>query len=156
MSAAYEEIVLGETVLRLAPGARHETICARLHARVSASLGSGVSVRLLPPRTVVQLAPGTLVRPDLALLTVATGKPWLLAEVVDSADHGADTVMKKSVYEDLRVPRLWMVDQRYDNVEVYHGTQYGLSLKHILAGRESLTDSVIAGFAISMTELFGA
>ena len=37
-----------------------------------------------------------------------------------------------------------MVDPRYDNVEVYHGTQYGLTLKRVLAVRELLTESLHA------------
>jgi len=156
MSDRYEEIVLGETILRLAPGARHEAVCARLHERVALSLARLATVRLLPPRSIVQLGPGTMVRPDLALLTAATGKAWLLAEVVDSADHRTDTVVKKSLYEDLRVPRVWMVDPRYDNVEVYHSTQYGLALKQILAGKDVLRESLIAEFQIAMTELFTA
>jgi hypothetical protein len=156
MSDPYEEIVSGETVLRFPPGARHEAICARLHARVAACLASVASTRLLPVRAIVQLSPGTLVRPDLTLVTTATGKPWLIAEVVDSVDHGTDTVTKKTVYEDHRLPRLWMVDQRFDNVEVYHGSQYGLSLRHILAGREQLTEATLPGFVFLMNELFAA
>ena len=27
--------------------------------------------------------------------------------------------MKKQIYEDLNLPRLWMIDPRYNNVEVY-------------------------------------
>ncbi len=154
MSDSYEEIVLGETILRRAPGIRHETVCGRLHERVAASLARLSTVRLLPRRSIVQLATGTMVRPDLALVTAATGKAWLLGEVVDSADHRTDTVIKKALYEDLRVPRLWMVDPRYDNVEVYHGTQYGLALKQILAGKDVLQEALIAEFQIVMTELF--
>jgi hypothetical protein len=154
MSEAYEEIVSGETILRRAPGTRHEAVCARLHERVAASLTRMATVRLLAPRDIVQLTTGTLVRPDLALLTAATGKAWLVAEVVDSADHRTDTVIKKSLYEDCRLPRLWMVDPRYNNVEVYHSSQYGLALKQILAGKDILREGLLAEFQIAMTELF--
>lgn len=154
MSDPYEEIVAGETLLRRPPGPRHEVVCQRLHEVVASSIATLTATRLLPPRTVVQLAPGTLVRPDLALVTVATGKVWLVAEVVDNVDHTADTVMKKSLYEDLKMPRLWMVDPRYGNVEVYHGSQYGLSLREILANRDSLTERLLPDLRIPMAELF--
>jgi Uma2 family endonuclease len=88
------------------------------------------------------------------LLTAATSKPWLVAEVIDSHDHRTDTVVKKSIYEELRLPRLWMVDPRYDNVEIYHASAYGLALKHILAGRDLLTEKLLPGFEISLAELF--
>ena len=154
MSEPYEEIVEGETYLRLAPGARHEVICSRLHELIAAGLANISGTRLLPPRSVVQIASGTLVRPDLALVTTATGKIWLAAEIISSEDHRADTVMKKQIYEDLNIPRLWMIDPRYDNVEVYHGSQYGLMLKRILAGRERLTEQLMPTLQVTIAELF--
>jgi Uma2 family endonuclease len=149
----YEEIVRGETLKRLAPGERHEAICQRLHEAVGRSLVP--TTRLLEPRTIVELIPGTLVRPDLVLVTALTNKPWLIAEIVDAYDHGSDTVTKKMIYEESRLPRLWMIDPRYDNVEVYHGTPYGLSLKEMLAGRQVLTEKLLPEFQMVARELFG-
>src|SRR5258708_6833665 len=154
MIEPYEEVLEGETHLRLPPGARHEEICRRLHERIAASL-SGVTVaKLLPPRTLIKLQRGTQIRPDLALVTAATDKLWLVAEVVNSGDHNPDTVLKKTVYEEINLPRLWMVDPRYDNVEVYHGGQYGLALKQILAFREVLTESLLPQFQYVIADLF--
>ena len=154
MSETYEEIVEGETYLRMPPGARHEVICTRLHELIAASLANIATTRLLPRRSVVQIASGTLVRPDLALVTVATGKIWLAAEIISSDDHRPDTVTKKQIYEELNIPRLWMIDPRYDNVEVYHGSQYGLMLKRILAGRETLTEQLLPTLQVTIAELF--
>ncbi|PYK98815.1 MAG: hypothetical protein DME18_13920 [Verrucomicrobia bacterium] len=156
MSEPYEEIVEGETYLRMPPGARHEVICSRLHELIAASLANVTTARLLPPRSVVQIASGTLVRPDLALVTVATGKIWLVAEIISSDDHRPDTVTKKQIYEELNIPRLWMIDPRYDNVEIYHGSQYGLMLKRILAGREVLTEQLLPTLLVTIAELFQA
>lgn len=154
MSDPYEEIVEGETLLRMPPGARHEAICSRLHEMVAASAATVATTRLLERRSVVQLSPGTMVRPDLALVTAATGKLWLAAEIISSDDHRPDTVTKKQIYEELNIPRLWMIDPRYDNVEVYHGTQYGLMLKGILAGREVLSEQLLPVLQVSVAELF--
>jgi Uma2 family endonuclease len=154
MNVRYEEIVQGESLIRMPPGARHETVCARLHSAVAACLENASTSRLLAPRTVVQIAPGTLVRPDLVLVTVATKKPWLVAEVIHSGDHSSDTVTKKMVYEECRLPRVWMIDLRYDNVEVYHGTQYGMTLKDILAGRDSLAEKLLPNLNLALAELF--
>jgi Uma2 family endonuclease len=154
MSQGYEEILRGEAVQRLAPDERHETICGRLHREVGASIAGLTSTRLLEMRSVVRIESGTLIRPDLALVTAATGKIWLAAEVVSSRDHRIDTVVKKEMYEELNLPRLWMIDPRYDNVEVYHASQLGLVLKGILAARESLTESLLPGFQIGIDQLF--
>ena len=112
------------------------------------------TARLLPRRSIVQISSGTLVRPDVALITSATGKIWLAAEVISSDDHRADTVVKKEIYEELKLPRLWMIDPRYDNVEIYHGSQYGLMLKAMLAGREILTEELLPEFQLSVSDLF--
>jgi Uma2 family endonuclease len=102
----------------------------------------------------VQLSPGTLVRPDLAVVTVATAKLWLAVEIIDSEDHHPDTVLKKTVYEDFSVPRLWVIDPRYDNVETYHGTSYGLALRRILAGSECVKESLLPELNLTVAELF--
>jgi Uma2 family endonuclease len=154
MSTPYEEILEGGSILRLAPGQRHELICARLHAVVNARVANFTSTRLLAPRTQVQLSADSAVCPDLGLVTAATGKLWLAAEIINSEDHRADTMVKKQMYEDVKLPRLWMVDPRYDNLEVYHGSEYGLVLKGMLAGREVLTETLLPEFWLTVAELF--
>jgi Uma2 family endonuclease len=154
VNAIYEEIIHGETLVRSAPGTRHEKICAFLHEQISAGLAPNAPMRLLPPRSVVQLAAGVMLRPDLALVTATTGKIWLAAEIVDSNDHKPDTVLKKSLYEDFSLPRLWMIDPRYNNVEFYHGTPYGLALKGIMAGRERFQEPLLPEFKLTIDELF--
>jgi Uma2 family endonuclease len=154
MSDPYEEILAGEVTLRLPPGARHELICSRLHAVVKAGVANITSTRLLDPRAEIRVASATTLCPDLALVTAATGKLWLAAEIVSSDDHRADTVLKKQIYEDIKVPRLWMIDPRYDNVEVYYSGEYGLALKDILAGQETLTEKLLPEFQIVIARLF--
>ena len=47
-----------------------------------------------------------------------------------------------------------MVDPRYDNVEIYHSTEFGLELKGILAGSEVLTEKLVPEFQFVIAELF--
>ncbi|MGD1083722.1 MAG: Uma2 family endonuclease [Verrucomicrobiota bacterium] len=150
----YKEIIDGRTLVRSLPGGRHERICALLHERVAAGLAGNLAARLLSPRSAVPLSMRTLVRPDLALVTAATHKVWLVVEIIDSADHRPDTVIKKAVYEEFQVPRVWMVDPRYDNVEFYQGTPYGLALKGILAGGEMLRETLLPELKMTVAELF--
>ena len=148
------ETLEGSRLLRTAPGPRHELICRRLHDVVRASVADIHTTLLLAPRAEMHLSATTTLCPDLSLITVATGKLWLAAEIVNSDDHRPDTFVKKQIYESLRLPRLWMIDPRYDNVEVYHGMTYGLSLKQILAVRDVLTEKLLPEFQISMADLF--
>jgi len=156
MSVSYAEILNGSPLARRAPGVRHEQICARLHQWMRASVANFAGTLLLAPRAEVRLSPRHTVCPDLSLLAAATGKMWLAAEIVSSDDHQPDTVIKKQVYEEVRLPRLWMIDPRYDNVEVYHSSQYGLVLKSILAGSELLTEKLLPEFQLTIAELFAA
>lgn len=156
VSQSYEEILDGASLPRSAPGARHEIICERLHAAMNASVANLGNTQLLAPRTKIQISHSTAVCPDLALITTATGKLWLAVEIVQTGDHHADTFIKKELYEHLRVPRLWMIDPRYDNVEIYHSTEFGLALKNILAGSEILSEKLVPEFQIVIAELFAA
>jgi Uma2 family endonuclease len=154
MSLPYEEVLEGASLPRSAPGPRHEQICERLHAAMAASVANLASTQLLAPRTKIKVSHATAICPDLALITTATGKLWLAAEIVHTGDHHADTVIKKEIYERARVPRLWMVDPRYDNVEIYHSTEFGLALKGILAGSEILSEKLVPEFQFVIAELF--
>jgi len=154
MSLPYEEVLQGAPLVRGSPGSRHEHICERLHGCVHASVANLTSTTLLPKRSAVRVAPDTVLRPDLALVTIPGSRLWLAAEIVNSEDHAPDTVVKKQIYEEIRLPRLWMIDPRYDNVEVYHSTQYGMVLKAILAGGELLNEKLLPEFQITISELF--
>lgn len=154
MSNPYAETIAGELLMRLAPDPRHEAICRRLHEVVRAATANLGSTRLLPARAQVKLRQDTVVCPDLALVSVPLGKTWLIAEIISSGDNRPDTVIKKELYEELKVPRLWMIDPRYDNVEVYHASPYGLALKEILAGNDVLTEKLLPEFQISVSALF--
>ena len=156
MSEPYEELLSGEWHLRLGPGARHERICARLHEIMLTSVANYPATRLLPPRMKIQLNQHHTVRPDLALVTSANNRLWLAVEIVSSDDHRADTVIKKQIYEDMKVPKLWMIDPRYDNVEVYSSNEYGLVLGGILAGDEVLSEKLLPEFQLTVRDLFKA
>lgn len=154
MSIPYQEVLGGTPLIRSAPGARHELICGRLHKIVLSSVANLKSTRLLPPRSTVECSTRTKICPDLSLLAAATDKLWLAAEIVSSDDHRTDTVVKKQLYEEIKIPRLWMIDPRYDNIEVYHSNEYGLVLKGILAGKEVLSEKLLPEFQLTIAELF--
>lgn len=156
MSRPYEEVLDGATLPRSAPGDRHEKICQRLHREMAVSVNGLATTQLLAPRTQIQVARTTLLCPDLALVTAASGKLFLAVEIISRDDHHADTVLKKEFYEKIRVPRLWLVDPRYDNVEIYHSFEFGLKLHGILAGREVLAEQLIPQFQVAVAELFAA
>ena len=152
----YEEIYEGESILRRFPDSRHEVILDRLTQEIASSMQENPALCLLERRSLVQLTAGTMVRPDLTLVTQAGSRPWLVVEVISALDHRADTVLKKEYYEQSKVPRLWMIDPRYDNVEVYHSSPYGMVLKKMLSNQEPLSEAGIKGFSVVPDALFGS
>jgi len=154
VSQPYEEILNGRKLVRAAPGARHELICDRLYQLLVASVTDHSGVSLPMPRTTITLSAATRICPDLVLVSAASGEIILAVEIVSRDDHRPDTVTKKEIYEEFGVPRLWMVDPRYDNVEIYHRSDYGLRLETILSGREVLSEKLLPEFTVVVAELF--
>jgi len=159
MSEAYEELIQGELAARRPPPATHETLVARLHALVGRCLPPNSALQLLPPRASLQLADDCILRPDLTVVRTAPdlagpARLYLVAEVLLPGDHHLDTFVKKQLWSDYRLPRLWMVDPRYLNVEVYGLGEYGFTLIDILAHHHPLTDPHLPGLSCSMDELF--
>ena len=118
MPQACEELISGEPHLRPAPAAPHELLCNRLHAWVRAALPLNSALCLPPRRTPFALCTGDRVCPDLALTHADDGRLYLAVEVLQPGDHHCDTVVKKELYLEQLLPRLWIVDSRYHNVEV--------------------------------------
>ncbi|MEI6860783.1 MAG: Uma2 family endonuclease [Verrucomicrobiota bacterium] len=154
MPNTYEEVLDGEACLRLAPAEPHELLCNRLHAWVRAALPPNSSLSLPPRRTPVELPGGDRVCPDLTLTHTADGRLYLAVEVLQPGDHHRDTVVKKDLYLAHSLPRLWLVDSRYHNVEVYGTGQFGFRLESILAHADALTDPALPGFTRTMADLF--
>jgi Uma2 family endonuclease len=154
MASVYEEVYHGEALLRFPPGRQHEMVCDRLHQRVAEQLPLNSSLKLLPRRSRVLAGLSTALRPDLAIVRKADERLWLAAEVINPKDHQVDTVIKKSVYQEIALPRLWMIDPRYENIEVYRNCAFGLRLELILSGQESLCEPHFSSLAIPVKELF--
>lgn len=161
MSAQYAEMIDGETLLRAPPSPAHELLVDRLHRLATAALPLNSTLRLLPARTGMQLHDRLALCPDLAIVRpVQSGgggesaELYLAAEVLQRSDHHIDTVIKKQIYADMKLPRFWMVDPRYLNAEVYGVGPYGFTLTSILAHDDPLTDPHLPGLTCTMRELF--
>lgn len=154
MSDPYQELIDGETFLRGPLNGPHELLCDRLHTWVASHLPANSALKLLPRRTTLTLRAGTDICPDLALVRRDNSELYLAAEVLQPGDHHPDTVLKKQLYSDCRVPRLWVVDSRYQNVEVYSTGGVGFRLDTILAVNDSLTDAAVGGAAYPIDAIF--
>lgn len=153
MVEPYEEIVGGEVWLRSPPSQKHEEVLQRLYALVENAVRGHKGLELLPPRSVLQIEAGTLLRPDL-IVQDQQGHVVLVAEVIYPGDHKTDTVVKKAIYEESSIERLWMIDLRYECIEVYERTPYGLAFRNSFAGMERVEDARWPQLSFYAAELF--
>ena len=161
MNEAYEELIAGQRVQRRTPTPEHETLVTRLHQLVAKSLPLNSTLRLLGPRAELELDGHSVLRPDLAIVQMRPAvdgsqrvQLYLVAEVLQPGDHHVDTVAKKQIWSDGLLPRLWIIDPRYFNVEVYGCADHGFTLLEILANHHPLTDPHLPGFRPTMPGLF--
>lgn len=154
MSEPYDELIDGELFIRGPLNGLHEVLCDRLHVWVAQHLPANSAFKLLPRRTTLTLRAGNRIRPDLALVRRDTLQLYLAAEVLQPGDHHTDTVLKKQIYADCRAPRLWIVDSRYQNVEVYGTTPVGFRLESIRATNETLSDPAAGNATLPVISLF--
>lgn len=154
MTDPYQERIDNETFLRGPLNGPHELTCDRLHDWVARHLPANSALRLPARRTRLTLRPGSDVRPDLALVRRDNTRLYLAVEVLQPGDHHTDTVLKKQLYADCRAPRLWIVDSRYQNVEIYATRDDGFRLESILASNETLSDPALGGIILPVADLF--
>jgi Uma2 family endonuclease len=154
MPDPYEELIDGETFIRGPLNGPHEVLCDRLHSWVALHLPANSALKLLPRRATLTLRAGSVICPDLALVRRDDGQLYLAAEVLQPGDHHPDTVLKKQLYSDCRAPRLWIVDSRYQNVEIYGTSAAGFRLEWILASHQSLSDPALSGSSYPVSDIF--
>jgi Uma2 family endonuclease len=154
MPDPYEEIIHGRPLIRGPINGPHELLCDRLHQWVAESMPRNSALRLLPRRGLVKLQPDTEIRPDLSLVRRNDPRLYLAVEVLQQSDRHPDTVTKKNIFAACLVPRLWIVDGRYQNIEIYVSNGGRFRLESILTGNDLLSDSALSSGRYPLNELF--
>ena len=154
MADPYEEILDGRPLIRGPINGPHELLCERLHHWVAKNLPHNSALHLLPRRALVKLRPDTEIRPDLSLMRRNDPRLYWAVEVLQPSDRHPDTVIKKNILAACLVPRLWIVDGRYQNIELYVTTGGHFRLEAILTGNDVLSDSALSSGRLSLAELF--
>ena len=154
MADPYEEVLDGRPLIRGPINGPHELLCDRLHLWVAQNLPHNSALQLLRRRTLVKLRPDTEIRPDLALMWRNAPRLYLAVEVLQNSDRHPDTVTKKTILAACLVPRLWIVDGRYQNIEIYITTGGHFRLETILTGNDLLSDSALSGGRYPLVDFF--
>lgn len=154
MTDPYAELIEGKEFIRGPINGPHELLCDRLHAWVKNYLPANSTLQLLSRRAPVKLHADTEIRPDLTLTRRNDSRLYLAVEVLQQSDRYPDTVLKKQLLANLRVPRLWIVDPRYQTIEIYVSNGGHFRLEHMLGCDDWLTDIALSGARYSLDEFF--
>ena len=154
MADPYEEVLDGRPLIRGPINGPHELLCDRLHSWVGETLPHNSALHLLRRRSLVKLRPDTEIRPDLALMRRNDPRLYLAVEVLQNSDRHPDTVIKKNILAACLVPRLWIVDGRYQNIEIYVTNGGHFRLETILTVDDVLSDAALSGGRYLLSDLF--
>jgi Uma2 family endonuclease len=122
------ETVRGELLVTPAPGAWLQEIVARLVVRLRTWLEEHPVGHLLQSPADISWGPDILVQPDLFVVRLEEARTmdWtrmkhllLVIEVLSPTTARADRFTKRRLYQDVGVPRYWMVDPDREAVEVW-------------------------------------
>ena len=120
------QIVDGRHFVSPAPSLRHQEVALRLAMELVRAVEDRRRGRVFVAPVDVHLAPGTIVQPDLVVLSnrrtsrigqkKITGAPDLLVEILSPSHRTLDTVLKRERYERAGVRELWLVDPDSDSL----------------------------------------
>lgn len=120
------QIVDGRHFVSPAPSLRHQEVALRLAMELVRAVEDRRRGRVFVAPVDVHLAPGTIVQPDLVVLSTRhtsrigqkkiTGAPDLLVEILSPSHRTFDTVLKRERYERAGVRELWLVDPDADSL----------------------------------------
>jgi Uma2 family endonuclease len=123
------ETVYGELLVSPAPRAWHEEIVGRLYEHVRAYVRSEqLELHVFGSRSDISWGDDTLVQPDVFVVPLAEARTlrWsamtsllLAVEVLSPSSVRADRFTKRRLYQEVGIPRYWIVDADADQVEVW-------------------------------------
>lgn len=160
------ELIEGEVVL-VAPKLRHQVVCGHLlvalAAWTSAAPARGLAIMPLD----VKLNERNVYNPDVLWYAEDRAPrggaqppypmPNIAIEVRSESTWRYDVGVKKRVYEEKRLPELWLVDTRAQAVRIFRRSALDAAVFDVvleLERDEQLTSPQLPGFSLALGELF--
>lgn len=156
------EIVDARHFVTPSPSPRHQEVALRLAAQFLRAVESAGRGRVFVAPLDVHLAPGTIVQPDLVVLSnrrrsivgpkKLTGVPDLLVEILSPSHRTHDTVRKRERYQRAGVRELWLVDPDACTVTqlVLRQGRYAV----VATATDTIAARALRGVRLDLTEVF--
>ena len=152
----------GEIIMSPAPHPDHQRIVARFYKKLDRFVEErGLGEVLFSPVDVV-LTRHRVVQPDVLYVSTlrrdiiqkqVNGAPDLVMEVISEGSWQRDRIQKKALYEQFALPEYWIVDPDSRSIEVFALVNGGYQLHGKGSGHETVGSKLLAGFAVSFSEL---
>ncbi|MBF0607480.1 MAG: Uma2 family endonuclease [Candidatus Magnetobacterium sp. LHC-1] len=158
------EIINGVEVMGPSPFAMHQNISWNLNDIISQYVKKHKLGKVFySPLDVILKEGQQRLQPDILFIRRENmaivqdwirGVPDMVCEIVSKGSHGKDTVTKKKIYEDFRVPEYWIVIPELETIEVFtiEGDIY--ELFSLAEGEGVVRSKVIEGLEFDVKDVF--
>jgi Uma2 family endonuclease len=158
------EVVDGVLLMAPAPNPRHQGISGRLYFYLYQNIELSGLGRVFYAPLDVQLAPKTVVQPDLLVLLNANlgkiteshivGAPDLVIEIASPGTAAYDRLSKFQAYAKAGVEEYWIVNPERRSIEVAFLQNGGYVSQGIFQGSDTLPSRIVPGIASINVEQF--
>ncbi len=160
------QIVEGVLYMAPAPYLDHQSICGKIYRYLDEHVESGGLGRVFPAPTDVELAPDTVVQPDVVVVLKANaevlhpsriiGAPDIVVEVASPSTATHDRHTKFQAYARAGVREYWIAEPDAKTVELLEldEKRESYNTKGVYRGGASLPSTVLPDFATPVDNFF--
>jgi Uma2 family endonuclease len=159
------EVVEGVLFMAPAPGTAHQGCSALLLTYLVTHVEFAGLGRVFAAPIDVELAPGTVVQPDLLVIRTANlgiiapsriiGAPDLIVEIASPSTAGYDRREKQDAYAAAGVAEYWIVDPSAQTIELLILTDAAYRSQGVFRGQATLP-SQVAALPVPVAQFFSA
>jgi Uma2 family endonuclease len=160
------ELIAGVLFMAPAPGTDHQAVSSLITTFLTIHVQLAGLGRVFAAPTDVELAPGTVVQPDVLVISAASlgritpsriiGAPDLVVEIVSPSTSGYDRREKQDAYAQAGVAEYWVADPAAQTVELLFLEQGAYRSQGVFRGQARIPSRVVASLPVPVAQFFGA
>lgn len=161
------ELFEGEIMKRAAPSLVHQRISRKLLGKIDAFIEEKNLGEIFSAPVDLNLDEYNAFQPDLAFISnersfliedgdYIHGAPDMVVEIISPGSIKKDRVIKKDLCERFAIREYWLVDPLNKSIEIYTMQADKYVLHDLQEIRGKISSTVLTGFELDLTHIFGA
>jgi Uma2 family endonuclease len=161
------ELFEGEIMKRAAPSLMHQRISRKLLGKLDAFIEEKNLGEIFSAPVDLNLDEYNAFQPDLAFISnersfliedgdYIHGAPDMVVEIISPGSIKKDRVIKKDLCERFAIREYWLVDPLNKSIEIYTMQADKYMLHDLQEIRGKISSTVLTGFELDLTHIFGA